>query len=165
MSANTVYDFKVLEFSGNYKSLSDYRGKVLLIVNTASGCYFRKQFKTLEKLYQKYKDKGFEILAFPSNDFANQEPRTGSNLETYCRIQEGVNFPVFKRIHVKGDYVDPLYKFLSHKSENGVVDSVPLWNFHKYLIDKEGRVVDFYYSFTSPSSSTIYRQIESLLEK
>lgn len=163
MSKRTLYDFQVLEFSGNYKSLSEYRGKVLLVVNTASGCYFRRQFKSLEKLYQKYKDQGFEILAFPSNDFANQEPRTGSNLETYCRIQERVTFPVFKRIHVKGDFVDPLYKFLSHKSENGLLDSVPLWNFHKYLINKDGTLVDFYYPFTSPRASKIHKQIELLL--
>lgn len=165
MNTNTIYDFKVLEFSGNYKSLSDYKGKVLLIVNTASGCYFRKQFKTLERLYQQHKDRGFEILAFPSNDFANQEPRTGLNLETYCRIHEGVSFPIFKRIHVKGDFVDPLYSFLSRKSKNGVLDSIPMWNFHKYLINQEGRVVDFYYSFTSPLSLTINKQIEMLLQK
>lgn len=163
MSTRTIYDFQVLEFSGNYKSLSEYQGKVLLVVNTASGCYFRRQFKSLEKLYQKYKDQGFEILAFPSNDFANQEPRTGSNLETYCRIKERVTFPVFKRIHVKGDFVDPLYKFLSHKSENGLLDSVPLWNFHKYLINKDGTLVDFYYPFTSPRASKIHKQIELLL--
>jgi glutathione peroxidase len=165
MTTKTIYDFNALEFSGNKKSLSDYQGKVLLIVNTASGCYFRKQFRTLEKLYLQYKDRGFEILAFPSNDFANQEPRTGLNLETYCRIQEGVTFPVFKRIHVKGEFVDPLYNYLSNKSENGIIDSVPLWNFHKFLIDKEGKVVDFYYSFTSPSSSSINKQIEFLLQK
>lgn len=163
MRTRTIYDFQVLEFSGNYKSLSEYQGKVLLVVNTASGCYFRRQFKSLEKLYQKYKDQGFEILAFPSNDFANQEPRTGSNLETYCRIKERVTFPVFKRIHVKGDFVDPLYKFLSHKSENGLLDSVPMWNFHKYLINKDGTLVDFYYPFTSPRASKIHKQIELLL--
>lgn len=164
MERRTIYDFNVLEFSGNYKSMSEYEGKVLLIVNTASGCYFRRQFKSLEKLYHKYKDQGFEILAFPSNDFANQEPRTGNNLETYCRIEAGVTFPVFKRIHVKGDFVDPLYKYLSHKSENGVLDSIPLWNFHKYLVNKEGAVVDFYYPFTSPKSAHIHKQIEQLLQ-
>lgn len=165
MITKTIYDFNALEFSGNYKSLSDYKGKVLLIINTASGCFFRRQFKSLEKLYQQYKDQGFEILAFPSNDFANQEPRTGANLETYCRIKEGATFPVFKRIHVKGDFVDPIYKYLSQKNENGVLDSVPMWNFHKYIVDKEGKVVDFYYSFTSPLSSSIKSQIENLLRK
>lgn len=162
---NSIYDFKVLDFSGEYRSLSEYKGKVLLIVNTASGCYFKKQFAPLEKLYQRYKDLGFEILAFPSNDFANQEPRTGYNLETYCRIEEGVTFPVFKRIHVKGEFIDPLYKFLSQKSQNGVLNSVPRWNFHKYLIDQDGNLVDFYYSFTSPLSNSITKRIDSLLQK
>ncbi|WP_140938383.1 glutathione peroxidase [Sphingobacterium lumbrici] len=161
----TIYDYKVLEFSGNEKSLLDYTGKVVLIVNTASRCYFRKQFKTLEKLYLKYKDQGFEILAFPSNDFLNQEPRTGLNLETYCRLNQQISFPVFKRIHVKGDYVHPLYKFLQTKELNGNVNVKPCWNFHKYLINKNGEVVDYYYSFTSPLSSNIQNHIEQLLSQ
>lgn len=162
---NNIYDFNVLEFSGQSKSLEDFAGKVVLIVNTASRCYFRKQFKNLEKLYQEYKDQGFEILAFPSNDFLNQEPRTGRNLEIYCRVKERITFPVFKRIHVKGDYTDPLYKYLSSKEINGVVDSKPLWNFHKYLIDKNGQVVDFYFPFTSPTSDKIKDRIQELLNQ
>lgn len=160
---NTIYDYKALEFSGNERSLKDFAGKVVLIVNTASGCYFNKQFNTLEKLYQQYKDQGFEILAFPSNDFLNQEPRTGANLETYCRVKQQVTFPVFKRIHVKGDYVHPLYNYLSNRELNGVVESTPLWNFHKYLVNKDGQVVDFYYSFTSPMSEKIQLRIKELL--
>lgn len=165
MTTKTIYDFKALEFSGNYKSLSDYKGKTLLIVNTASQCYFTKQFKSLEALYNQYKDKGFEILAFPSNDFGNQEPRTGRNLETFCRIEKGATFPVFKRIHVKGEFQDPLYQFLSQKEQNGVLSSTPMWNFHKYLIDKEGQVVDFYYPFTSPMSTKVQKRIEQLLNR
>ncbi len=161
---NNIYNFKALEFSGKERSLEDFAGKVVLIVNTASGCYFRKQFKTLEQLYGKFKDQGFEILAFPSNDFNNQEPRTGLNLETYCKIKERVTFPVFKRIHVKGDYIHPLYNFLSKKELNGVLDSKPLWNFHKFLVDREGRVVDFYYSLTSPMSARVQRKIRDLLD-
>ncbi|TDQ77260.1 glutathione peroxidase [Sphingobacterium yanglingense] len=161
---NNIYNFKALEFSGKERSLEDFAGKVVLIVNTASGCYFRKQFKTLEQLYGKFKDQGFEILAFPSNDFNNQEPRTGLNLETYCKIKERVTFPVFKRIHVKGDYIHPLYNFLSKKELNGVLDSKPLWNFHKFLVDREGRVVDFYYSLTSPMSARVQRRIRDLLD-
>lgn len=161
---NNIYNFKALEFSGKERSLEDFAGKVVLIVNTASGCYFRKQFKTLEQLYGKFKDQGFEILAFPSNDFNNQEPRTGLNLETYCKIKERVTFPVFKRVHVKGDYIHPLYNFLSKKELNGVLDSKPLWNFHKFLVDREGRVVDFYYSLTSPMSARVQRKIRDLLD-
>ncbi|MBL1408528.1 glutathione peroxidase [Sphingobacterium faecale] len=160
---NNIYSFRALEFSGKERSLEDFAGKVVLIVNTASGCYFRKQFKTLEQLYAQFKDQGLEILAFPSNDFNNQEPRTGLNLETYCKIKERVTFPVFKRIHVKGDYVHPLYKFLSSKELNGVMDSTPRWNFHKYLVNRKGNVVDFYYTFTSPMSNRIQARIKELL--
>lgn len=160
---NNIYKFSACDFSGKDRSLADFQGKVVLIVNTASKCFFRKQFKTLELLYQQFKNDDFEILAFPSNDFRNQEPRTGINLETYCKIKEGVTFPVFKRVHVKGDYVHPLFHFLSSKELNGVVDSKPLWNFHKYLIDKNGKVVDFYYSVTSPMSSRIQTKIKELL--
>ena len=165
METKTIYQFNALQFSGVEKSLADYEGKVLLIVNTASGCYFRRQFKNLERIYQQYKAQGFEILAFPSNDFRDQEPRTGYNLETYCRIQEGVTFPVFKRIHVKGEFIHPLYAFLSDPQLNGAVDSKPVWNFHKYLVNKKGEVVDFYYPFTSPKSAKLKAKIEALLKQ
>ena len=163
MDKKTIYDYKVLEFSGHERSLQDFAGKVILIVNTASGCFFKKQFKTLEQLYQQYKDQGLEILVFPSNDFRHQEPRTGYNLETYCRVQEGVTFPVFKRIHVIGDFAHPLYQYLSQKELNGVFDNKPRWNFHKYLVNKQGEVVDFFYTFTSPMSNRICKRIEELL--
>lgn len=159
----TVYDFEALEFNGKKKSLRDYQGKVLLIVNTASKCFFTKQFKSLENLYRKYQDLGFEILAFPSNDFRNQEPLTGRTLETFCRINQQVSFPVFKRIHVVGEFVDPLYQYLAKIQENGKVASTPKWNFHKYLINKNGEVVDFFYSTTSPMSKKIHNRIEKLL--
>lgn len=159
----TIYDFKALEFSGNEKQLIDYAGKVVLIVNTASKCHFTKQFKSLELLYNKFKDQGFEILAFPSNDFNNQEPRTGTNLEIFCRINQQVSFPVFKRIHVKGDFVHPLYNFLSQKILNSVLNSKPLWNFHKYLVNRRGQLVDFYYPFTSPISRKLEKRIQELL--
>ncbi|MVZ60940.1 glutathione peroxidase [Sphingobacterium humi] len=161
----TVYDFDALEFNGRKKSLKDFEGKVLLIVNTASKCFFTKQFKTLENLYRKYNKLGFEILAFPSNDFRNQEPLTGRTLETFCRVQQQVSFPVFKRIHVVGEYTDPLYRYLSDESINGKVDSSPLWNFHKYLVDRNGEVVDFFYSITSPMSKKVHSKIEELLSK
>lgn len=159
----TVYDFQALQFKGGKKSLQDYSGKVLLIVNTASRCFFTKQFQSLEKLYQKYKDQGFEILAFPSNDFRGQEPMTGLQLETFCRIQQQVTFPVFKRIHVVGDYCDPLYRYLSDKTLNGHINSKPRWNFHKYLVNKKGEVVDYFYSTTSPSALRVGAKIEQLL--
>jgi len=165
MNNKTIYQFKALQFSGIEKSLSDFDGKVLLIVNTASRCFFRRQFKSLEFIYQKYKDQGFEILAFPSHSFGNQEPRTGHNLETYCRIQARISFPIFKRIYVKGTYIHPLYAFLSDSRQNGHVDSKPVWNFHKYLINRKGEVVDYYYPFTSPKSPALMSKIEELLKQ
>lgn len=159
----TIYDFTALEFNGQKKSLRDFEGKVVLVVNTASKCFFNKQFKTLERLYRKYNELGFEILAFPSNDFRKQEPLTGRTLETYCRIGQQVSFPVFKRIHVKGEFTDPLYQYLSDSKLNGQIDSVPLWNFHKYLINRKGEVVDYFYSITSPMSKKVHNRIEELL--
>lgn len=159
----TVYDFQALQFNGEKKRLADYTGKVLLIVNTASRCLFTPQYQALERLYRRYKEMGFEILAFPSNDFRGQEPMTGRQLETYCRVQQQVTFPVFKRLHVIGDYSDPLYRFLSDKSLNGKIDSKPLWNFHKYLVNKQGEVVDFFYSTTSPEAKRVLTKIEQLI--
>lgn len=159
----TIYDFHGLQFNGEKKSLQDYSGKVLLIVNTASKCVFTPQFKSLEKLYQTYKDRGFEILAFPSNDFGEQEPMTGLQLETFCRIQQQVTFPVFKRVHVVGDYCDPLFKFLADKRLNGQVNVKPVWNFHKYLVNREGQVVDYFYSLTSPQAKRLTTKIEKLI--
>ena len=161
----TIYDFDALQFNGTMKSLGDFEGKVLLVVNTASQCLFTRQFKSLEKLYQKYKERGFEVLAFPSNNFRNQEPLTGSTLETFCRINQQVSFPVFKRSHVIGTYTTALYSFLSNKAENGHINSNPSWNFHKFLINRQGEVVDFYYPTTSPLSGKICRNIERLLEE
>lgn len=159
----SVYSFNALQFNGEKKSLQDYSGKVLLIVNTASRCFFTPQYKALERLYQRYKDLGFEILAFPSNDFRGQEPMTGLQLETYCRIQQQVTFPVFKRLHVIGDYADPLYQYLADKTKNGKVNSKPLWNFHKYLVNKQGKVVDFFYSTTGPEAKRVLTKIEQLI--
>lgn len=160
----TVYDFSALDFNMKTVPLRLYEGKVLLIVNTASKCFFAKQFKSLELLYRTYRDQGFEILAFPSNSFQNQEPLTGRTLEIYCRVNQQVTFPVFKRIHVVGKYTDPLYRFLSDRTQNGRVNSVPKWNFHKYLVDRQGRVVDFFYPTTSPLSSRMRNKIEALLQ-
>lgn len=160
---NTVYDFDALDFNGRKKSLRDFNGKVLLIVNTASQCFFRRQFSGLESVYRRYKELGFEVLAFPSNDFRNQEPLIGRNLETYCRVNQQLSFPVFKRIHVVGEYADPLYRYLSDIQINGKVGAAPMWNFHKYLINKRGEVVDHFYSFTSPMSKKLHNRIETLL--
>jgi glutathione peroxidase len=159
----SVHDAVVKEIGGKEKALSQYRGKVLLIVNTASKCGFTPQFKDLEALYQEYKDKDFEILGFPSNQFQNQEPLEGEQLSAFCELNYGVTFKIFDKIDVKGESADPLFQYLSNKDLNGQVNSTPKWNFHKYLVNKEGKVVDYFYSFTNPNSGKVRKAIDKLL--
>lgn len=163
--SKTIYKFNVKDISGKDIELSAYQGKVLLIVNTASECGFTPQFKDLEELYQKYRDKGFCVLAFPSNDFGEQEPLVGKQIQEFCSVNFNTTFPIFNKIHVKGKNADPLFKFLSNKSQNGSVDIAPKWNFQKYLIGKDGKVVDYFLSTTSPNSEKIKRAIEHELKK
>ncbi|MFN4972525.1 MAG: glutathione peroxidase [Bacteroidota bacterium] len=159
----TVYDFTAAIPDGSLVSLSDYAGQVLLIVNTASACGFAPQLRELQKLYALYKERGFTILAFPSNDFGKQEPLSGENILHVCQSKFQVTFPVFDKIRVKGDMAHPLYTYLSHKEENGRVNMSPKWNFHKYLIDRNGRVVDYFLSLTKPMSAPVVKAIEKLL--
>lgn len=159
----SVHQFKSKEINGDEKSLADYKGKVLLIVNTASKCGFTPQFKDLEVLYQDYKDKGLEILGYPSNQFQNQEPLEGEALTEFCEINYGVTFKIFDKVNVKGDEATPLFQYLSNKDLNGKVNSTPKWNFHKYLVNKNGEVVDYFLTITSPNSNRIRKAIDKLL--
>ena len=159
----SIHQFTVNNLKGEKVSLEKYKGKALLIVNTASKCGFTPQLTAMEKLYDEFHEEGFEILAFPSNDFAGQEPLEGEELEQFCMIQYNAKYPIFEKTHVKGKNVSPLYKFLSSKKLNGKVSSTPKWNFHKYLVDKEGRVVDYFYTLTSPTSNKIKKSIRKLL--
>lgn len=159
----SIHQFTVKDLSGNDVLLESYKGKALLIVNTASKCGYTPQLAQLERLHEKYKDKGFSVLAFPSNDFGGQEPLKGEAIREFCKENYGVTFPVFEKVHVKGSKATPLFQFLSDKKLNGAVSSTPRWNFHKYLIDKEGRVVDFFYTITTPGASRLQRAIEKLL--
>lgn len=163
MDNNSIHQFTVKDASGNEVSLSEYKGKALLIVNTASKCGFTPQLDDMEKLYEEFKEEGFEVLAFPSNDFAGQEPLEGEAIQQFCVTKYNAQYPIFEKTVVKGKDASPLYKFLSDKKLNGKVSSKPKWNFHKYLIDKEGKVVDYYYSITKPTSSKIKRSIKKIL--
>ena len=162
-STKSIHQFKVNDIKGQPVDLADYEGKVLLIVNTASKCGFTPQLKSMEELYQEYKDQGLEILAFPSNDFAGQEPLNGEEIESFCTLNYQSSFPLFEKVHVKGQESCDLYQFLADKKQNGQINSVPKWNFHKYLVDKEGKVIDYFYAITSPTSSKVKRAIEKLL--
>ena len=145
----TVHDFTVSTAEGKEVKLSDYAGKVLLIVNTASKCGNASQFEGLEKLYQDYKDKGFAVLGFPSNQFKNQEPGTDAEIQEICKVEFGVTFPVFAKIDVNGDTAHPLYKFLT--SEHGTIKANQIdWNFAKFLIGPDGNVVYRYAANIKP---------------
>lgn len=143
-----IYDFSVQKADGSYQSLSDFKGKTVLIVNTASKCGFTKQFDGLEKLYEKYKDKGFVILGFPCNQFLKQDPGTNEEIQEFCRINFGVTFPVFAKIDVRGKTQHPLYHYLT--KESGEFKGAIKWNFTKFLIDSEGRIVKRYASPETP---------------
>lgn len=135
-----------------------YQGQVLLIVNTASRCAFTGQYEALEKIYGEYRDRGFTVIGFPSNDFANQEPGSEREIKNFCRLTYGVQFPMYAKSVVTGEKANPVFKQLALMAGNP-----PRWNFHKYLIDREGRLVDDYSSFTSPDSKSLTRAIESVL--
>ena len=135
-----------------------YQGQVILVVNTASKCGFTGQYEGLEKLYDKYRERGFVVLGFPSNDFANQEPGTEEQIQEFCRLTYSVEFPMFEKIHVKKGVADPFFAGLAEKA-----GAYPKWNFYKYLIDRNGNVVDYFSSITSPDSNKVVSAIERLL--
>jgi glutathione peroxidase len=159
----SIHQFKVSKLNGANVNLDTYKNKVLLVVNIASECGFVSQLQELEELRETYKDKDFEILAFPSNDFGRQEPLEGEAINQFCQVNYGVKFPVFEKTMVRGEHAHPLFKFLADKKLNGVLTSTPRWNFHKYLINKKGEVVDYFFPFTKPLSSKVKKQILRLL--
>lgn len=154
------YDYKVKNISGEDVSMSEYKGKVLLIVNTASKCGFTKQYEGLEELYEKYKDQGFVILGFPCNQFGAQEPGDNEEIKNFCTSTFSVTFPMMSKIDVNGDDADPLYKFLK-KEKGGILGDDIKWNFTKFLIDREGNVVDRFASQKTPKA--LEKEVEKLL--
>lgn len=163
MDDKSIYQFSVNRLNGEEISLSEYKDKVLLIVNTASQCGFTPQLKELEELRRLYADRDFEVLAFPSNDFGGQEPLEGSGISKFCVMNFDTHFPLFQKVRIRGEYAHPLFKFLADKKQNGNVQSGARWNFHKYLVDQDGHVIDFFYPFTKPTSSKIRKKIDRLL--
>ncbi len=136
-----VYDFKVKDQKGNEISLDSFKGKVLLIVNTATGCGFTPQYKGLEELYEKYKDQGFEILDFPCNQFFHQAPGSDEEINTFCSLRYNTQFPRFKKVEVNGDNAEPLFKWLCSQNEKNKYKKVK-WNFTKFLVDRNGNVIN-----------------------
>lgn len=158
----TIYDFTVKDNQGNDVSLDKYKGKVLLIVNTATECGFTPQYDGLEEIYKKYKDQGFEILDFPSNQFGGQAPGTDAEIENFCTARFGTTFDRFAKIDVNGENEDPLYTYLK-KSQGGLLGDKIKWNFTKFLVDREGNVVERYSSQKKPEN--LSKEIEKLLDK
>ncbi|HML67289.1 MAG TPA: glutathione peroxidase [Clostridia bacterium] len=147
----SFYDYTVKGRAGEDVSLSDYKGKVLLVVNTATGCGFTPQYEGLQKLYDTYKDKGFEVLDFPCNQFANQAPGTNEEIQSFCTLNYGTTFSRFAKIDVNGKNASDLYKFLK-KQKGSVLGSSIKWNFTKFLIDREGNVVKRFAPADTPES-------------
>lgn len=155
----SIYDFKVKTIEGKETTLETYKGKVMLIVNVASKCGYTPQYEGLETLYKKYKEKGLVILGFPCNQFSSQEPGSEAEIQNFCRVNFGVTFPMFAKIKVNGEQTHPLYRYLKSQ-QPGILGSESIkWNFTKFLIDKEGKVVDRFGSSTKPKS------LESVIEK
>ena len=159
-SAQEIYNYTVKDDLGNDVSLANFKGKVLLIVNTASKCGFTPQFAGLEALNQKYKDRGLVVIGFPSGDFANQELADGSKAEEFCQLNFGVTFQIMKKVHVNGDEADPIFKYLKSQTK-GLLGSKIKWNFTKFLISKNGSVIKRYAPLTTPAK--LEKDIEEML--
>ena len=158
----SLYEFSATLNNGKNKKLSAYKGKVLLIVNTASKCGFTPQYEGLQDLYAKYKDRGFELLGFPCDQFGHQEPGSDEQIKSFCEVNYGVEFPLFAKIDVNGDGAHPLYKFLKSEKGGMLGDSIK-WNFTKFLVDKHGNVIERYAPTTPPER--IAPDIEKQLQK
>ncbi len=156
----SIYDFKVKTLEGGDFDFSTLKGKKIMIVNTASKCGFTPQYKDLEEVYEKYQD-NLIIIGFPANNFASQEPGTSAEIRKFCTENYGIKFPMMAKISVKGDDMAPIYKWLTSKEKNGVMDSEVKWNFQKYLIDENGKLVDVIYSKDKPTSDKVIAWISS----
>ncbi|MCL6442490.1 MAG: glutathione peroxidase [Alicyclobacillus sp.] len=158
----SIYDFTVTTASGEERTLRDYEGQVLLVVNTASKCGFTPQYKGLQELYERFSGRGFSVLAFPCNQFGNQEPGTNDEIQEFCHVNYGVTFPVFAKVEVNGERTHPLFSYLK-RSVPGILGSESIkWNFTKFLVNREGEVVSRYAPQTTPED--IAPDIEKLLK-
>jgi glutathione peroxidase-family protein len=159
----SVYDFTVADIDGKPVKLEQYRGKVLLIVNVASKCGFTKQYQGLQKLYESYGSRGLEILGFPANNFLSQEPGTNEEIKNFCTVNYGVEFSMFGKISVKGKEQHPLYAFLTDKKSNPEFGGGITWNFNKFLVNRDGKIVARFGSRTAPEDKELIAAIESAL--
>lgn len=162
MTAKTpsLYDFTMNDIDGKPVNLGQFKGKVLLVVNTASFCGNTPQYSDLQSMYEQYNEKGFEILAFPANNFGQQEPGTNEEIKSFCFTKYSLTFPLFSKISVKGDDKHPLYRYLTEQSPfPGEVE----WNFQKYLVDRSGTIVGRFHHRTKPLSPEVVKEVERVL--
>jgi len=157
----SIHQFKATTLDGKPFDFATLKGKKVIVVNTASECGLTPQYKDLQALYDQYKDKGLVIVGFPANNFGEQEPGTNAEIATFCERNYGVTFPMMAKISVKGDDMAPIYHFLTEKSQNGVEDSEVQWNFQKYLLDENGRLVKVVAPQTLPTDPAIVEWVKS----
>ena len=155
-----IYDFEIESITGEKINFSKYKHKVILLVNVASQCGFTKQYTDLQKLWETYKDKGLIVVGFPSNQFGEQEPGTNVEIQKFCKVNFDINFPMTTKINVKGENIEPIYKWAL---ENYGKKAIPKWNFYKILINKHGKIEQTYSSMTNPMSKKMTKDIEEIL--
>jgi glutathione peroxidase len=162
-ATKSVYEFTLKDKGGKDVKLEQFRGKVVMLVNVASKCGYTPQYEGLEKIYKQYKDQGFVILGLPANNFGAQEPGTDEEIQEFCRINYGVTFPVFSKISVKGDDKHPLYKYLTEKESNPDFAGEIKWNFNKFLVNRDGKVIARFESADKPEDAKVTQAIEGAL--
>lgn len=159
LMGKTIYDFKVESLDGKEINFADFKGKKILIVNTASECGFTPQYADLEKVYEENKDK-LVVVGFPANNFGGQEPGTNTEIGAFCQKNYGVTFPMAAKVSVKGDDTAPIFKYLTEKDLNGVKNTTILWNFTKFLVDENGKLIDSFVSTTKPTDEAITKYLK-----
>lgn len=155
---DSIHRFKVEGIAGNKIDFADFKGKKILVVNVASECGYTPQYAQLQELYETHKDK-LIIVGLPSNDFGGQEPGSNAEIAHFCKMRYGVSFPMTEKIHIKGPEIHPLYHWLTHKSENGVMDSEVKWNFQKYLLNETGQLIGIFPASLNPLEDSLLSQI------
>lgn len=155
----SIHSFKVKSIEGGTIDFSKFKGKKILVVNTASKCGYTPQYEALEKVYGQYKDK-LVIVGFPANNFGGQEPGSDGEIQEFCKARFGVTFPLASKVSVKGDDTAPIYQWLTHKSQNGVLDAEIKWNFNKFLLDENGKMIAYFESKVKPDSEEILKYLK-----
>ncbi len=158
----TIYGFTARNSAGKKILFDQFKDKVLLIVNTASGCGHTPQLAELEEIYQRYKNSGLIVIGFPTDQFS-QEPLEGKAIDEFCSVNYGVTFPIMEKCKIKGEHAHPIFQFFADKKQNGKISSAPYWNFYKYLIGRDGKVIDYFFTYRHPTNKKIIRAIEKAL--